>query len=84
MMPPRFPGNGLLKYLFQMFVAVPVSERRLDVHLVVSKKTWAKLAVCREPEAVARRAEVMAEGTDETDFPLGRFKAISLGRPVMD
>jgi len=84
MMPPRFPGNGLLKYLFQMLVVESISERRLDVHLIVSKKAWAKFPVGCEPEAVARRTEMVAEGTDETNFPLGRFKAISLGGSVID
>ena len=83
-MPPRFPGNGLLKYPSQILLTASASKWGFDVHLIVSKKAWAKLAVWREPGAVARRAEVVAEGTDETNFPLGRFKAISLGGPVMD
>ena len=71
MVAPRFPGNGLLKYLFQLLVAERVFEWRLDVYLIVNKKAWAKLAVCRESEAVAQRAEMVAEGTDETNFPFG-------------
>jgi hypothetical protein len=71
MMPSWFPGYGLLKYLFQIFLAASVSKWRLDVHLIISKKAWAKPAVCGEPEAIARRAEVVAHGTNETDLPSG-------------
>ena len=71
MMPPWFSGNRFAKQSFQIFLATPVSKRRLDVNLIVGKKTGAKLAICCEPEAITRRAKVVAEGTDETNFPLG-------------
>ncbi len=71
MMPLRLPGDGLLKYLSQIFLAASVSKGGFDVYLIVSEKVWANLAVCREPEAVTQRAEMVAEGTDETNFPFG-------------
>jgi hypothetical protein len=71
MMPPWFPGYGLLKHLFQIFLAATVSKCRLDINLIVCKKAWAKPAVCGKPEAIARRAEVVTNGTDETDLPSG-------------
>jgi hypothetical protein len=70
-MPLRFHGDGLLKNPFQIFPVASVSEWRLDVYFIISKKTRTEPAVCGEPETITRRAEVVAHCTDETDFPSG-------------
>ena len=68
---PWFFCNCFAKQPFQIFLAAPVSKRRLDVNLIVGKKAGTKLAVCCESEAIARRAKMVAEGTDKTDFSPG-------------
>ena len=69
MMPAWFRGDGLMKYLPQIFLAFSVSKRRFDVYLIVSKEARAKPAVCSESEAITRRTEVVANCTDKADFP---------------
>jgi hypothetical protein len=45
MVPPWFPGEGLLDQLHKIFQAAPGSKGSLEVHLLVAKKARAKLAV---------------------------------------
>ena len=67
---PWFPGDSFPKQFLQILLGAFISKRRLDVHLIVGKKAGAKFAVGCESQAVASRAEVVAESADKTNFAL--------------